>query len=175
MEVRFDTKDFDEALKAIESKQIKRVTKAALRAGANAIKKAAQKNLKAVAPTSKEQRKANKAAGIKNKEQAIVSHVRKDGTLAVARVWRSKKKTGEPHLDKAYLLRILEKGAAAGGTRDRYTSAKNKAAYASKNRGRVMPRPFFEPAKEASEGVALETVKSKVLEGIEKVWKKSHS
>lgn len=172
MEIRFVTKEFDEALKALEPKQIRKVTKSALRGGANIITKAARKNLKAVAPTSKEQRKANKAAGIKNKEQGIVTHVGKDGDIAVSRVWRSKTRTGQPHLDKAYLLRIIEKGAVAGGTRDRYTSAKNRAAYASKNRGRIMPKPFFEPAKEASEGKAFEYVKNKVLEGIEKVWKK---
>lgn len=172
MEIRFATKEFDEALKALEPKQIRKVTKSALRGGANIITKAARKNLKAVAPTSKEQRKANKAAGIKNKEQGIVTHVKKTGELAVSRVWRSKKRTGQPHLDKAYLLRILEKGAAAGGTRDRYTSAKNRAAYAAKNRGRISPKPFFEPAKEATEGKAFEYVKNKVLEEIEKIWKK---
>lgn len=172
MEVHFDTRQFDEALKALEPKAIKRVTKSALRAGANVIAKAARKNLKAVAPTSKEKRAANKAAGVKNKEQGIVAHAKKDGTLSVARVWRSKAKTGKPHLDRAYLLRILEKGAAAGGARDRYTSAKNRAAYAAKNRGRIMPRPFFEPAKEANEGKAMEIVKNKVLTGIEKAWKK---
>lgn len=172
MEIRFTTKEFDEAVKALESKRIRKVTKNALRGGANIITKAARKNLKAVAGESKEQRKANKAAGIKNREQGIVTHAKKTGELAVSRVWRSKKRTGQPHLDKAYLLRILEKGAAAGGTRDRYTSAKNKAAYASKNRGRIMPKPFFEPAKAANEGKALEYVKRKVLEGIEKAWKK---
>lgn len=175
MEVRFDTKQFEEAIKALEPKAIRRVTKSALRAGANVIAKAARKNLKAVAPTSKERRAANKAAGIKNKEQGIVTHVGKDGDIAVARVWRSKHRTGKPHLDKAYLLRIIEKGAVAGGTRDRYTRAKNSAPYATKNRGRVMPRPFFEPAKEANEGKAFEHVRAKVLEGIEKAWKKSHS
>lgn len=172
MEIRFTTKEFDEALKALEPKQIRKVTKSALRGGANIITKAARKNLKAVAPTSKEQRKANKAAGIKNREQGLVTHAKKTGEFAVSRVWRSKERTGQPHLDKAYLLRILEKGAVAGGTRDRYTSAKNKAAYASKNRGRIMPKPFFEPAKAANEGKALEYVKRKVLEGIEKAWKK---
>lgn len=172
MEIRFVTKEFDEALKALAPKQIRKVAKSALRGGANIITKAARKNLKAVAPTSKERRAANKAAGIKNKEQGIVTHVKKTGELAVSRVWRSKKRTGQPHLDKAYLLRILEKGAAAGGTRDRYTSAKNRAAYASKNRGRISPKPFFEPAKEATEGKAFEYVKNKVLEEIEKVWKK---
>lgn len=172
MEIRFVTKEFDEALKALEPKQIRKVTKSALRGGANIITKAARKNLKALSPTSKEQRKANKAAGIKNKEQGIVTHVKKTGELAVSRVWRSKKRTGQPHLDKAYLLRILEKGAVAGGTRDRYTSAKNRAAYASKNRGRIMPRPFFEPAKETTEGKTFAYVKNKVLEGIEKAWKK---
>lgn len=172
MEIRFTTKDFEEAIKALEPKAIRRVTKSALRAGANVIAKAARKNLKAVAPTSKERRAANKAAGIKNKEQGIVTHVGKDGDIAVARVWRSKHRTGKPHLDKAYLLRIIEKGAVAGGTRDRYTSAKNRAAYASKNRGRISPKPFFEPAKEASEGKAFEVAKNKILEGIEKAWKK---
>ena len=172
MEVRFDTKQFEEAIKALEPKAIRRVTKSALRAGANMIAKAARKNLKAVAGESKEQRKANKAAGVKNREMGIVTHVEKTGALAVARVWRSKKRTGQPHLDKAYLLRIIEKGAVAGGTRDRYTSSKNRAPYAAKNRGRVMPKPFFEPAKEATEAAALARVKSKILEGIEKAWKK---
>lgn len=172
MELRFYTKQFEEAIKALEPKAIRRVTKSALRAGANVIAKAARKNLKAVAPTSKERRAANKAAGIKNKEQGIVVHAGKDGDIAVARVWRSKHRTGKPHLDKAYLLRIIEKGAVAGGTRDRYTSAKNKAPYATKNRGRIMPKPFFEPAKEASEGKAFAVAKNKILEGIEKAWKK---
>lgn len=172
MEVRFDTKDFDEALKALEPKQVRKVTKSALRGGANIIAKAARKNLKAVAPTSKARRAANKAAGVKNKAQGIVVHTGKSGDIAVARVWRSKKKTGQQHLDRAYILRIIEKGAVDGGTRDRYTSGKNKTPYAAKNRGRIMPKPFFEPAKEANEGKALEHVRSKVLEGIEKVWKK---
>ena len=172
MEVRFDTKDFDEALKALEPKQIRRVAKGALRGGANIIAKAARKNLKAVAPTSKERKAANKAAGVKDKAQGIVVHVGKDGDIAVARVWRSKKKVGKPHLDKAYILRIIEKGAVAGGARDRYTSGKNKAAYAAKNRGRIMPKPFFEPAKEANEPNAMAHVKKKILDGIEKAWKK---
>ena len=172
MEVRFDTNAFDEALKALEPKQIRRVSKSALRGGASIIAKAARKNLKTVAPSSKQRRAANKAAGVKDKAQGIVVHTRKEGDLAVARVWRSKEKVGKPHLDRAYILRIIEKGAVDGGTRDRYTSGKNKAGYAAKNRGRIQPKPFFEPAKEANEPIAMAYVKSKILDGIDKAWKR---
>lgn len=172
MEIRFDTKDFDDAIKALEPRAIRKVTKSALRAGANVITKAARKNLKSVAGESKEQRKANKAAGVKNREMGIVTHVKKTGDLAVSRVWRSKTRTGQKHLDKAYLLRIIERGAVAGGTRNRYTSAKNPEPYKQKNRGRILPKPFFEPAKEANEGKAFEVAKKKILEGVEQAWEK---
>lgn len=174
MEIRFTTKEFEEAMKALDERTIRRITNKYLSKGAGVITTQARKNLRKILYSTKEQKAARKAAkgkGIQARELGIITVRAKGKGFAASRVSRLRARTGKRALDEAYILWFIEKGAVDGGTRNRYTGVKGKAGYQLKNRGRLIPRPFFEPAKTAKEAEAYKVVKEGILKDIDKAWK----
>lgn len=174
MEIRFTTTEFEQAVKALDARAIKRITNRRLGEGARVFRKEARANLKRIlesTPEKKLARETAKSKGVPAREQGIVVKVRKGKGEAMARVHYSRKKTGKRALDEAYILWFIERGAVDGGTRNRYTGVKGKEAYRVKNRGKIIPRPFFEPAKTAKEAEAYKVVKEGILKDIDKAWK----
>lgn len=167
MEIRFDTSGYAKLLDELSPKKMRVITRAALRAGAQVITRVARSNLAKVLRARK---------GNKERVKGIITTSSKRGDFAASRISALRRKTGKWALDNAYLLRILEQGAAKGGTADRFTrgkagEGKYAEAYRGKilNRGRIAPTPFFAPAREQNEAKALETVRTRIYQRLDKL------
>lgn len=161
--VQVDAREVERMTENLKPSAVRAVTKKAFRKASKIVVDAARKNFKQEFPKSKW------------RAMGIVNRPFKKGHGAIVRVYRSRKRTGKSALDEAYLLTILEKGAAAGGTRDRMTKRKGKTEWGRRqeySRGRIQPRKFFAPAVDVTISKAQSTVREMVMKGLEERAKK---
>ena len=158
-DVFIDDKGFRDLLLKLEPKELRKITKPALKAGAQIVRKQAVKNYKALFPGSQ-------------KYRGIVAMPFRDGLGAwiKAAIYGEKKrekintKYGGNIADTFYVLNILE-----NGTGDRFTG-KNGGKKAA--RGRVRAYRFFRDAEAAKRDEAIKVIEIKLREKFEKMQKK---
>lgn len=115
-----------------------------------------------------------------DKAQAIVMHTYPKGTGAVVRRYYSRRATGTAIQDKAYILSILEVGAAEGGTVPRNTKGKSKKGgkYAKRfldhemNRGILLPLRFFRRGRRVARPIASAAIARKLQKELTQLARK---